>query len=49
MENSERTQEIIAALTKSYNMELETVMNYIAVSTILDRVRAKRSHEAHQR
>ncbi len=41
MNATERTSEIIEALKKSYNMELETVMNYIAVSTNLDGVRAK--------
>ncbi|NJN64375.1 MAG: rubrerythrin [Acidobacteria bacterium] len=38
---SERNQEIIDALTVSYRMELETVMNYIAISVNLDGVRAK--------
>lgn len=41
MNDSERNQEIIAALSRSYNMELETVMNYIALSVNLDGVRAK--------
>lgn len=41
MNDTERNNEIIEALKKSYNMELETVMNYIAVSTNLDGVRAK--------
>jgi bacterioferritin len=41
MSDTDRTNEIIDALKKSYNMELETVMNYIAVSTNLDGVRAK--------
>lgn len=41
MTDDERTQEIIAALTKAYALELETVMNYIANSTNLDGVRAK--------
>jgi bacterioferritin len=36
-----RNQAIIDALSKAYNMELETVMNYIANSTNLDGVRAK--------
>jgi bacterioferritin len=41
MHATDRNNEIIEALKKSYNMELETVMNYIAVSTNLDGVRAK--------
>jgi bacterioferritin len=41
MTNDERNQSIIEALSKAYNMELETVTNYIAVSTNLDGVRAK--------
>lgn len=41
MNDKERNEAIIAALGKAYNMELETVMNYIAVSTNLDGFRAK--------
>jgi bacterioferritin len=41
MTDTNRNEAIIEALKKSYNMELETVMNYIAVSTNLDGVRAK--------
>jgi bacterioferritin len=41
MTHDDRNEAIIAALAKAYNMELETVMNYIAVSTNLDGVRAK--------
>ncbi len=41
MDDSQRNDEIIKALAKAYNMELETVMNYIAVSVNLDGVRAK--------
>jgi bacterioferritin len=41
MDSKDRKQAIVDALSKSYNMELETVMNYIAVSTNLDGVRAK--------
>jgi bacterioferritin len=41
MTDSDRNQAIISALSKAYNMEVETVMNYIAVSTNLDGVRAK--------
>jgi bacterioferritin len=41
MTDLERSEAIIGALSKAYNMELETVMNYIAVSTNLDGVRAK--------
>jgi bacterioferritin len=36
-----RNQNIIDALAVAYNMELETVMNYIALSVNLDGVRAK--------
>jgi len=38
---ADKTQEIIAELAKAYNMELETVTNYIAASTNLDGVRAE--------
>lgn len=41
MTDKERNEAIITALSKAYNMELETVMNYIAVSTNLDGIRAK--------
>lgn len=41
MTDAERNTAIIEALAKAYNMELETVSNYIAVSTNLDGVRAK--------
>lgn len=41
MNNDERAHAIIEALTKAYNMELETVTNYIALSVNLDGVRAK--------
>lgn len=41
MTDDERNAAIIQALAKAYNMELETVMNYIAVSVNLDGVRAK--------
>lgn len=41
MSDQERTQEIIDGLIKAYNMELETVTNYIALSVNLDGVRAK--------
>ena len=34
-------QEIIALLTKAYNMEIETVTNYLASSVNLDGVRAE--------
>ena len=37
----ERTRDIIDGLITAYNMELETVTNYIALSTNLDGVRAK--------
>ena len=36
-----RNQNIVDALAVAYNMELETVMNYIALSVNLDGVRAK--------
>lgn len=38
---ADKTQEIIEELAKAYNMELETVTNYIAASTNLDGVRAE--------
>jgi bacterioferritin len=41
MNSDERNSKIIEALSKAFNMELETVVNYIAVSTNLDGVRAK--------
>jgi bacterioferritin len=41
MTANDRNEAIIDALSKAYNMELETVMNYIANSTNLDGVRAK--------
>ena len=41
MNDRDRAQAIIDALITSYNMELETVMNYIANSVNLDGVRAK--------
>lgn len=40
MDDAKR-QEIIALLAKAYNMELETVVNYIANSEWLDGIRAK--------
>ncbi|MCG8648274.1 MAG: hypothetical protein MI861_00490 [Pirellulales bacterium] len=39
--SDEQRQEIIAELTKSYWMELETVLNYLANSINLDGVRAE--------
>ncbi len=41
MNDTERNEAIIAGLSKAYNMEIETVTNYIALSTNLDGVRAK--------
>lgn len=41
MNAKERNEAIVTALSKAYNMELETVMNYIALSTNLDGIRAK--------
>lgn len=40
MDDAKRN-EIIALLTKSYNMELETVINYITISNYLDGFKAK--------
>lgn len=37
----EKHEEIIAAVTKAYNMELETVINYLSNSIALDGVRAE--------
>ena len=39
--DQDKTDEIIAELTKSYWMELETVVNYLANSVHLDGVRAE--------
>lgn len=41
MSDDKQSQELIEALKVSYRMELETVANYIALSTNLDGVRAK--------
>jgi len=41
MDDSTRNDTIIRALATAYNMELETVANYIALSVNLDGVRAK--------
>ena len=41
MNATKGTNEIVNAFKMSYKMELETVMNYIAVSTNLDGIRAK--------
>ncbi len=41
MGDNGRQQQIIEGLARAYNMELETVMNYIALSVNLDGVRAK--------
>jgi len=38
---ADKTEEIIKELSKAYNMELETVTNYVAASTNLDGVRAE--------
>ena len=37
----EKREKIIALLSKSYNMELETVINYLTISQYLDGFRAK--------
>ena len=41
MNDTDRNRKIIEGLAKAYNMELETVTNYIALSVNLDGVRAK--------
>ena len=38
---ADKNEQIIKELTRAYNMELETVMSYLAVSTNLDGVRAE--------
>jgi bacterioferritin len=45
MADADRNEALIAALSKAYNMELETVMNYIAISTNMDGVMAKHIKE----
>jgi len=45
-ENSEKREEIIGLLTKSYWMEIETVMSYIANSVNPDGVRAQEIRES---
>jgi bacterioferritin len=44
--NMERREQIVALLQKSYWMELETVMSYIAASVNLDGVRAQEIKES---
>jgi bacterioferritin len=44
--NSAKREEIVALLTKAYWMEMETVMNYLAISKYLDGVRAEEIAEA---
>ena len=39
--NDSNNQKILDALIKAYTMELETVVNYLANSTVLDGVRAE--------
>jgi bacterioferritin len=39
--NAAKREEIVALLTKAYWMEMETVMNYLAISSHLDGVRAE--------
>lgn len=39
--NSEKREEIVELLTKAYWMEIETVMNYLALSEHLDGIRAE--------
>ncbi|REK15568.1 MAG: rubrerythrin [Planctomycetota bacterium] len=43
---SDRHDKVIAMLTESYCMELETVMNYLALSVNLDGVRAEQIKQA---
>lgn len=40
MDNTKR-EEIVSLLRKAYNMELETIINYLANSVALDGIRAK--------
>jgi bacterioferritin len=44
--NSAKREEIVALLTRAYWMEMETVMNYLALSRYLDGVRAEEIAEA---
>jgi bacterioferritin len=44
--NEKLRKQIIAELTRSYNMELETVCNYLANSQWLDGIRAKHIKDA---
>jgi bacterioferritin len=44
--NSAKREEIVALLTRAYWMEMETVMNYLALSKHLDGVRAEEIAEA---
>jgi bacterioferritin len=44
--NEAKREEIVALLTKAYWMEMETVMNYLAISSPLDGVRAEEIAEA---
>ena len=44
--NSAKREEIVALLTRAYWMEVETVMNYLALSQHLDGVRAEEIAEA---
>jgi bacterioferritin len=44
--NVAKREEIVALLTKAYWMEMETVMNYLAISSNLDGVRAEEIAEA---
>jgi bacterioferritin len=44
--NSAKREEIVALLTRAYWMEMETVMNYLALSAHLDGVRAEEIAEA---
>jgi len=44
--NAAKREELIALLTRAYWMEMETVMNYLAVSAHLDGVRAEEISKA---
>lgn len=48
MNNPQKNKEIVEALLKSYWMEIETMINYLAVSVDLDGVRAEEIKKALQ-
>ena len=45
-QNAAKREEIVGLLTRAYWMEMETVMNYLAISSHLDGVRAEEIAEA---